>query len=323
MDEHSFTARRAAASSLPHFSLPPPDILAFGPHSNILTPPAHAHSDLSPSPSAFQGDASGPGMGHGAAPATATSFAATPGVAQLPAYWPQQSLAYGHSFSQPAYMGRPLSSPSLNFPHQRLSNASMADGPPDQPYDLPAFFDPAAPATAAQKQPLVIDAGVASTAHHYGGGRPPPTPTMSLHGSNSSPSFSPYGQQQNGSVPSPDLQQPAVSRISPGGLHSLMTPSYQPSYTSYPLPDRYGGRVPHTMQLGMYAQQPAYPQPPAAAMDRPFKCDECSQSFNRNHDLKRHKRIHLAVKPFPCTHCDKSFSRKDALKVGTVGALHC
>jgi uncharacterized Zn-finger protein len=41
----------------------------------------------------------------------------------------------------------------------------------------------------------------------------------------------------------------------------------------------------------------------------------CPQSFNRNHDLKRHKRIHLAVKPFPCTNCEKSFSRKDALKV--------
>ena len=49
--------------------------------------------------------------------------------------------------------------------------------------------------------------------------------------------------------------------------------------------------------------------------DRPFKCDQCPQSFNRNHDLKRHKRIHLAVKPFPCGYCDKSFSRKDALKV--------
>lgn len=48
--------------------------------------------------------------------------------------------------------------------------------------------------------------------------------------------------------------------------------------------------------------------------NRPFKCDQCFQSFNRNHDLKRHKRIHLAVKPFPCPSCKKSFSRKDALK---------
>lgn len=52
--------------------------------------------------------------------------------------------------------------------------------------------------------------------------------------------------------------------------------------------------------------------------ERPFKCDQCPQSFNRNHDLKRHKRIHLAVKPFPCGHCEKSFSRKDALKVSRV-----
>ncbi|CAG8577110.1 3176_t:CDS:2 [Acaulospora morrowiae] len=48
--------------------------------------------------------------------------------------------------------------------------------------------------------------------------------------------------------------------------------------------------------------------------DRPFKCDQCPQSFNRNHDLKRHKRIHLAVKPYPCQYCRKQFSRKDALK---------
>ena len=49
--------------------------------------------------------------------------------------------------------------------------------------------------------------------------------------------------------------------------------------------------------------------------DRPFKCDQCPQSFNRNHDLKRHKRIHLAVMPFPRRHCEKKCSRKNALKV--------
>ena len=64
-----------------------------------------------------------------------------------------------------------------------------------------------------------------------------------------------------------------------------------------------------------------HPQP--SNNDRPFKCDQCPQSFNRNHDLKRHKRIHLAVKPFPCNHCDKSFSRKDALKVRCLQFACC
>ena len=58
-----------------------------------------------------------------------------------------------------------------------------------------------------------------------------------------------------------------------------------------------------------------YPQ--REQTDRLFKCDQCPQSFNRNFDLKRHKRIHLTVKPFPCGSCEKSFSRKDALKVSS------
>lgn len=48
---------------------------------------------------------------------------------------------------------------------------------------------------------------------------------------------------------------------------------------------------------------------------RPFACDHCSQSFISSHDLKRHQRIHMAVKPYVCRFCNRSFSRKDALEV--------
>ncbi|KAI1800868.1 hypothetical protein F4811DRAFT_564400 [Daldinia bambusicola] len=64
----------------------------------------------------------------------------------------------------------------------------------------------------------------------------------------------------------------------------------------------------HLVNQNLYTSTHPIPQ------DRPFKCDICPISFNRNHDLKRHRRIHDAIKPFPCTFCEKSFSRKDALK---------
>lgn len=86
-----------------------------------------------------------------------------------------------------------------------------------------------------------------------------------------------------------------------GGVAGMgMPPGYGPSHHGH-----------HAMNMYAHGQPPAQ-------QDRPFKCDQCRQSFNRNHDLKRHKRIHLAVKPYPCTFCDKSFSRKDALKVRRI-----
>ena len=81
--------------------------------------------------------------------------------------------------------------------------------------------------------------------------------------------------------------------------HNKISPSEQSFHQDYPPPN------------GIHLQKRAV----LRNEDRPFKCDQCPQAFNRNHDLKRHKRIHLAVKPFPCPSCDKSFSRKDALKV--------
>lgn len=86
-----------------------------------------------------------------------------------------------------------------------------------------------------------------------------------------------------------------LSNIHQPGGHMLMIPGMD-------VP-RYGH---HLMMHGL-----GLPPPQSR---RPFKCDQCVQSFSRNHDLKRHKRIHLAVKPFPCTFCGKSFSRKDAIK---------
>lgn len=51
-----------------------------------------------------------------------------------------------------------------------------------------------------------------------------------------------------------------------------------------------------------------------ASPPRPFACDMCALSFNRQHDLKRHRDTHSGDKPFLCESCGKTFTRKDALK---------
>ncbi|EED79682.1 predicted protein [Postia placenta Mad-698-R] len=47
--------------------------------------------------------------------------------------------------------------------------------------------------------------------------------------------------------------------------------------------------------------------------DRPFRCAQCPASFVRNHDLKRHERLHDR-KAWRCAGCGKVFSRRDAIK---------
>lgn len=97
-----------------------------------------------------------------------------------------------------------------------------------------------------------------------------------------------------------NLHQPGNAMSMVGSVGHGISGGYQPG-------------PPHHAHLHMYPSQHTQ----QTHTDRPYKCDQCHQSFSRNHDLKRHKKIHLAVKPFPCDACDKSFSRKDALKVGS------
>ncbi|KAI9203649.1 uncharacterized protein BJ171DRAFT_413426, partial [Polychytrium aggregatum] len=47
---------------------------------------------------------------------------------------------------------------------------------------------------------------------------------------------------------------------------------------------------------------------------RPFKCTDCSKTFLRKQDLKRHEIIHDPRSPgYRCNHCGTGFTRSDAL----------
>ncbi|KAI1643627.1 uncharacterized protein F4817DRAFT_319632 [Daldinia loculata] len=168
-------------------------------------------------------------------------------------------------------------------------------------------------------------------------------PSSSTTPHTSYPSFT-SSSSQSSSITTGSLSKNA-STLSPHQQHSPMhSPMQAPPYRplpSYTLPQTMGGGSTvggpimsnmtnpggqmtimngiGTMGHGYHptghiVNQHLYANSHPITQDRPFKCDICPQSFNRNHDLKRHKRIHLAIKPFPCTFCEKSFSRKDALK---------
>ncbi|KAI0699264.1 hypothetical protein BC835DRAFT_1518552 [Cytidiella melzeri] len=78
------------------------------------------------------------------------------------------------------------------------------------------------------------------------------------------------------------------------------SPHYHQQYVAAPLA--------YTQSMDAASQYPASPQ-------RPFSCDMCALSFNRQHDLKRHRDTHTGEKPFLCNGgCGKTFTRKDALK---------
>lgn len=391
----SFTARKSAASTLPSFELPPPQI------SNVNE--AKYHPFNSPGGAGLTGSGSVASVGNlltppntipgdGLSPTSATAFANASQANHLAysqnGFWPSSAQASNPSPSQyqagarsqqwipPSGMFSPSSMNSMARSlelAQPQRNGSM--GSPNDPFQqLPPFNSmsmsapvnlPAVPMNPPQQpmnsgmlhQQMSNSSQLSPMANQDPFIRLPPTPTYSNQPTSaSSPqpnSFSPSSGSTTSSTPMRPPTASSHGHMSSGhnsfdmgppmGSQQQTQQQYPPrSYSQYNLPAVNGpvmtnmhapstnmalvGGLPsnvmppftsgHAANLmyGAHNQHPA--QGPMS--DRPFKCDQCMQSFNRNHDLKRHKRIHLAVKPYPCNHCDKSFSRKDALKVSIV-----
>lgn len=192
-----------------------------------------------------------------------------------------QSTPTTYQSAPPTYAysaSQPASAQQSSFPHFSTSSPSDQQSPASAPLPGAARFSPSMAPNVAF---------------------PPPVSQASPFAFRG---FAPYSLPQ---LSQPGIHGPVMTNMhNPGNNMAIV------GMPGQPMP---GGMMPG-YHSGVAAQMYGNAQQ-GLPNDRHFKCDQCPQSFNRNHDLKRHKRIHLAVKPFPCGHCDKSFSRKDALKV--------
>lgn len=318
---------------------------------NLLTPPSNGSADgLSPISSGVA--ANGSISTQGALPPYTPSGGMwpPPTTASTNPYG-FQSVSGSQSFGQRGA----IFSPSLNSLVRSNSSPTAGDSLPPPPFELSHYQASMSMSTPNLQQPMSgvmaaptpVSASVTqpSPVHPQDAyARPPPPPT---YFNTSQPSSTPQQASFSYSTgPSPIQQSPIsagapMTKMSPVNAHGPIQPlhsqpsQYAPHRYTYPMTGPVlsnvsnpggqlalvGGLPNGMMHSGFNSGHAAQMQhmyghqAPNQQNDRPFRCDQCPQSFNRNHDLKRHKRIHLAVKPFPCGHCEKSFSRKDALKV--------
>lgn len=253
--------------------------------------------------------------------------------AHLPVSSPPTSTVQQHQQQQQQQQHQNAMAHQQTFMRPQTNDPS-SPGPPPQPLDHnmnpydpkhappPIFNSSSQPTTPQQGSFPSGYVGTSSVPQSGLGVHAPPSRMGSISGQSSMQTqMQQFPRPPYPSYSLPAMTGPIMTNVhSPGGQMSLMGTLPQPGLV--PGPTFNSGHAAMQHQQHLYGGHPHGLGPPPGHMhpgppnDRPFKCDQCPQSFNRNHDLKRHRRIHLEVKPFPCAHCVKSFSRKDALKVG-------
>lgn len=157
------------------------------------------------------------------------------------------------------------------------------------------------------------------------------TPSPSIN-NKASTSKSPWRPQPQSSYSSTSSRRHSQYNADPlSNLYPLAPASSAPHTYQTPQPPRYqtpasastGSRV-NTPNQNLTSPGPESPSPSPvltpqhadsqATVPKQFQCPQCPLSFRRNHDLKRHVKIHLPVRPYTCELCNKAFNRKDALR---------
>ncbi|KAK9382157.1 uncharacterized protein V2V93DRAFT_357778 [Kockiozyma suomiensis] len=222
---------------------------------------------------------------------------------------------------------------SFSSTSSQYSLPSISSTPSSSYNSTGGFYQPPAPPLLPPPSSISIPPPQQQQSQHSKSGSTSSTPTGSVSSFLPSPpeyasSSFPYFSQQQSQSQQPQQQpqqqqQPYYSEPyqpwqTSGAQQTQQSLGRRPSLTAPRSFDNRYQYPPPLSHLPPPHMHPHMQQQQAPLQDRPFKCDQCLQSFNRNHDLKRHKRIHLDVKPFPCANCDKTFSRKDALKRHTL-----